>query len=423
MATGNGKNKWQSSISLQVLKGTSNFFSIQYEGKKSEREILDLAKETKPNFATYLFENHAQTQHFKKLFFGDNFLALSHLLNNENVKGKVKLIYIDPPYATNSVFMSKNQKDAYTDLLTGADYVEFMRERLILLKELLAEDGSIYVHLDGNAVFEIKLILDEIFGAKNFRNFITRKKCNSKNYTRKTYGNISDYVLFYTKSDNYIWNRPFEEWDEDKILKEYPCIEKETGRRFKKVPIHAPGVRNGETGKMWRGMMPPKGKHWQYTPEKLDELDAKGEIYWSPTGNPRRKVYFDLSEGVPVQDIWLDYLDAYNQNIKVTGYPTEKNLSLLHRIIETSSNKGDLVLDCFCGSGTTLLAADMLSREWIGIDNSPLAIDTVIQRLREEWIFDFEIEIHEQNEEKTTPNIAFSSADFTIVARRADVLN
>lgn len=406
MATGNGKNKWQSSIPLQVLKGTSNSFSIQYEGKKSESEILDLANKAEPNFATYLFENHAQTQHFKKLFFGDNFLALSNLLNNESVKGKVKLIYIDPPYATNSVFMSKNQKDAYTDLLTGADYIEFMRERLVLLRELLAEDGSIYVHLDGNAVFEIKLILDEIFGAKNFRNFITRKKCNSKNYTRKTYGNISDYVLFYTKSDNYIWNRPFEEWDEDKILKEYPCVEKETGRRFKKVPIHAPGVRNGETGKIWRGMMPPKGKHWQYTPEKLDELDAKGEIYWSPTGNPRRKLYFDLSEGIPVQDIWLDYLDAYNQNIKVTGYPTEKNLSLLHRIIETSSNKGDLVLDCFCGSGTTLLASDMLSREWIGIDNSPLAIDTVIQRLREEWIFDFEIEIHEQNEEKTTPNIA-----------------
>jgi adenine-specific DNA-methyltransferase len=416
MATGNGKNKWQSSIPLQVLKGTSNSFSIQYEGKKSESEILDLANKAEPNFATYLFENHAQTKHFKKLFFGDNFLALSNLLNNENVKGKVKLIYIDPPYATNSVFRSKNQKDAYTDLLTGADYIEFMRERLILLRELLAEDGSIYVHLDGNAVFEIKLVLDEIFGAKNFRNFITRKKCNAKNYTRKTYGNISDYVLFYTKSDNYIWNRPFEEWDEDKILKEYPCVEKETGRRFKKVPIHAPGVRNGETGKIWRGMMPPKGKHWQYTPEKLDELDAKGEIYWSPTGNPRRKVYFDLSEGIPVQDIWLDYLDAYNQNIKVTGYPTEKNLSLLHRIIETSSNKGDLVLDCFCGSGTTLLASDMLSREWIGIDNSPLAVDTVIQRLREEWIFDFEIEIHEQNEEKTTPNIAF-------VARRADVVN
>ncbi|MCC7222319.1 MAG: site-specific DNA-methyltransferase [Chitinophagales bacterium] len=416
MATGNGKNKWQSSIPLQVLKGTGNSFSIQYEGKKSESEILDLANKSKPNFATYLFENHTQTQHFKKLFFGDNFLALSNLLNNENIKGKVRLIYIDPPYATNSVFMSKNQKDAYTDLLTGADYIEFMRERLVLLRELLAEDGSIYVHLDGNAIFEIKLILDEIFGAKNFRNFITRKKCNSKNYTRKTYGNISDYVLFYTKSDNYIWNRPFEEWDEDKILKEYPCVERETGRRFKKVPIHAPGVRNGETGKIWRGMMPPKGKHWQYTPEKLDELDAKGEIYWSPTGNPRRKVYFDLSEGIPVQDIWLDYLDAYNQNIKVTGYPTEKNLGLLHRIVETSSNKGDLVLDCFCGSGTTLLASDMLSREWIGIDNSPLAIDTVIQRLREEWIFDFEIEIHEQNEEKTTPNIAF-------VARRAEVIN
>ena len=233
--------------------------------------------------------------------------------------------------------------------------------------------------------------MDEVFGAKNFRNLITRKKCNSKNYTRKSYGNISDYILFYTKTDNYTWNRPFDSWEQEKIIKEFPCVEKETNRRYKKVPIHAPGIRNGETGGEWRGMLPPKGKHWQYTPEKLDELDKKGEIYWSPTGNPRRKVYFDNSNGIPVQDIWTAYLDAYNQNVKVTGYPTEKNLSLLQRIIETSTNKNDLVLDCFCGSGTTLVAADLLSRNWIGVDSSQNAIDTIIQRLKEELIYDFSL--------------------------------
>ena len=259
MATGDSKNKWQSSIlPLQVLNGASNFFSIQYEGKKTEQEILTSSKELKEHFITYLLENNKEKNSLKKLYFSDNIIALSHLLQDDKVKGKIRLIYTDPPYGTNSVFMTKDQKDAYTDLLTGAEYLEFMRERLILLRELLADDGSIYVHLDNNTIFEVKLILDEVFGAKNFRNFITRKKCNSKNYTRKTYGNISDYILFYTKSDNYVWNRPFEEWDEDKILKEYPCIEKETGRRFKKVPIHAPGTRNGETGKMWRNMMPPK---------------------------------------------------------------------------------------------------------------------------------------------------------------------
>ena len=418
MATGDSKTKWQSSIlPLQVLNGTSNFFSIGYEGKKTEKEILNSSKELKEQFITYLLENYKEKYSLKKLYFSDNLIVLSNLLQDDKVKGKVRLIYIDPPYGTNSVFMTKDQKGAYTDLLTGAAYLEFMRERLILLRELLADDGSIYVHLDNNTIFEVKLILDEVFGAKNFRNFITRKKCNSKNYTRKTYGNVSDYILFYTKSDNYVWNRPFEEWDEDKILKEYPCVEKETSRRFKKVPIHAPGTRNGETGKMWRNMMPPKGKHWQYTPEKLDELDRKNEIYWSPTGNPRRKVYLDLSEGIPIQDIWLDYLDAYNQNIRVTGYPTEKNLSLLQRIIETSSNKGDLVLDCFCGSGTTLVAADMLSREWIGIDSSSLAIDTIIQRLKEEWIFDFETLITEQD--KTNKKFAQHS----IYEKEVEALN
>lgn len=157
-------------------------------------------------------------------------------------------------------------------------------------------------------------------------------------------------------------------------------MEEETGRRYKKVPIHAPGTRNGATGQPWRDMMPPPGKHWQYTPDKLEQMDARGEIYWSPTGNPRRKIYFDQSPGKPAQDIWLDFKDAHNQNIKITGYPTEKNPDLLRRIIQASSNPGDIVLDCFAGSGTTLAVADELERRWLGIDNSLAAIETIIKR-------------------------------------------
>jgi adenine-specific DNA-methyltransferase len=133
---------------------------------------------------------------------------------------------------------------------------------------------------------------------------------------------------------------------------------------------------------MWRGMMPPEGKHWQFTPDKLDELDKNGEIYWSSTGNPRRKVYLDESNGIAVQDIWLDYLDINNQNTQTTGYPTEKNIDMLKRIILASSNEGDLVMDCFAGSGTTLVAADELKRNWIGIDIGNEAIKVMLNRFQ-----------------------------------------
>jgi adenine-specific DNA-methyltransferase len=228
--------------------------------------------------------------------------------------------------------------------------------------------------------FYIKVAMDEVFGVQNFRNWITRRKCSHKNYTKKSYGNIADYILFYTKSDQYVWNRPLEEWTTERASKEYTYTEEGTGRRYKKVPIHAPGTRNGETGQPWRGMSPPPGKHWQYTPKTLDEMDKRGEIYWSATGNPRRKIYLDNSDGVPVQDIWYDFRDTRNQNVHTTGYPTEKNPQLLERIIGASSNPGDLVLDCFSGSGTTLAVAEMFGRCWIGMDRSNEAITATLQR-------------------------------------------
>lgn len=318
----------------------------------------------------------------KRLYLADNINVLTSLLADKDVCGKVTLIYIDPPYNTGGVFETRDFKHAYDDRFTTINYLDFMRRRLELMRELLSDNGSIYMHLDSNMVFHVKVMMDEIFGGQNFKGMITRKKCKSKNFTSKTYGNISDYILFYSKTDNPVWNRPYEEWSDEKILKEYPYIEEGTGRRYKKVPIHAPGVRNGATGGMWRGMMPPEGKHWQFTPDKLDEMDSRGEIYWSSNGNPRRKVYLDQSNGVPVQDIWLDYLDVNNQNTLITGYPTEKNLDMLKRIVETSSQPGDLVLDCFAGSGTTLVAAEQLGRQWIGVDIGDQAIATIKERFK-----------------------------------------
>ncbi len=318
----------------------------------------------------------------KRLYHGDNIDVLTALLDDEKVCGKVTLIYIDPPYNTGGAFETRDFKHAYDDRFTLESYLSFIRKRLELMHRLLSREGSIYVHLDSNMVFHVKVMMDEIFGIQNFKGMITRKKCKSKNFTRKTYGNISDYILFYSKADETVWNRPYEEWSDEKMLKEYPFIEEGTGRRYKRVPIHAPGTRNGATGTTWRGMMPPKGKHWQFTPDKLDEMDARGEIYWSSNGNPRRKVYLDQSNGVPVQDIWLDYLDVNNQNTLITGYPTEKNIDMLKRIIETSSRPGDLVLDCFAGSGTTLVAAEQLGRQWIGVDIGDEAIATIIKRFK-----------------------------------------
>ncbi len=372
MATGISKNRWSREELRDPLEELP--VSLSYAGKSSEKAVLA----TQPADLRVLFEIGSGQN---RLIYGDNLPILSRLHCAPDIREKIQLVYIDPPFATGSIFKSRTQKDAYSDLMTGAKYVEFLRRRLIFLHELLATDGSIYVHLDSKMAFQIKVVMDEIFGADNFRGSITRKKCNPKNFTRRTYGNISDYILFYTKTNNYFWERPYDAWTEEQALREYPYPEEKTGRRFKKVPIHAPGIRNGATGGYWRNMLPPEGKHWQYTPDRLDEMDANGEIYWSPNGNPRRKVYLEDSSGKPVQDIWLDFKDAHNQNIRITGYPTEKNPELLARIIRASSAPGGMILDCFAGSGTTLDVAHELGRNWIGIDNSLHAIDTILQRL------------------------------------------
>ena len=315
---------------------------------------------------------------------GENLAAMQALL--DDYRGAVDLIYIDPPFATNGRFrigddranaVSSSAADAvaYADTLVGAEYLEFLRARLIFLRELLAEHGSIYLHIDYKIGHYVKILMDEIFGASNFRSDIARIKCNPKNFRRKAYGNIKDLILFYSKSDKPVWNdpkQPFSDADKRRLFAKTDA----DGRQYATIPLHAPGeTANGVTGGAWRGIAPPKGRHWRTDPKTLDAWDAQGLIEWSANGVPRKKIFADERRGKRMQDIW-EFKDPQHP-----AYPTQKSLELLKHIIGASSNEGGLVLDCFCGSGTTLLAAQALNRRWIGIDNSPAAIKSTQKRL------------------------------------------
>lgn len=308
----------------------------------------------------------------------DNFFVLNELIRKDV---KVNLYYLDPPYATGFDFHSRRLEHAYKDNMGSATYIEFMRRRLILMRETMADDGSIYVHIGHQMLAHLKVIMDEIFGFNCFRNLITRRKCSSKNFTRKQYANINDYILFYSKGKSYKWNQPGIEPEQVWIEKEYPKIDS-LGRRYKLVPVHAPGTRRGETGMPWRGMLPPPGKHWQYAPSKLEALNRQGDIHWSRNGNPRRKVYWSSDKKTALTDYWDQYRDAHHQSIRITGYPTEKNLAMVKMIVGASSDKDDLVIDPFCGSGTTLHAARDLGRRYMGIDTSFSAGKATLCRMR-----------------------------------------
>lgn len=353
---------------------------LTYENKKTEQEILE-------NTPKGILKSISGVPSFRnKLIQGNNLQILKTLLDEYKLKGKVDLIYIDPPFATNGHFkiskdrantVSKSNGDAiaYSDTLIGADFLEFLRQRFIFLRELMSNKASIYLHIDYKIGHYVKIIMDEIFGKKNFRNDITRIKCNPKNFSRKAYGNIKDLILFYSKSENPTWNDPKIPFTEEDIERLFRKIDK-NGRKYTTIPLHAPGeTENGKTGQAWRDVKPPKGRHWRSKPEVLEELDKQGLIEWSASGVPRKRIYADERNGKKMQDIWKFKDPQY------PSYPTEKNLDLLKFIIENSSNEDDLVLDCFCGSGTTLVAAQELGRNWIGIDNSEHAIKVAKKRL------------------------------------------
>lgn len=321
------------------------------------------------------------------LIHGDNIAGLNYLLSDANLKGKVDLVYIDPPFATGTAFVvsdgrastissTRNGDLAYSDKVKGKEFVEEIRKRCVLLRDLLSEKGSLYLHTDYKIGHYLKVMLDEVFGIENFRNDITRIKCNPKNFDRVAYGNIKDMILFYSKSSSPIWNEPRWEYSEKDIEKLFPKVDK-NGRRYTTVPIHAPG--ESANPQPFKGVMPPKGRHWRTDIQALEELDKNGLIEWSSNGNPRKIIYSDEKLGKRVQDVWLDYKDP-----QYPKYPTEKNQDFIDLIIQTSSNEGSIVLDCYCGSGTTLKSAEDNGRCWIGIDSSDVAIKATKEKLEKQ---------------------------------------
>jgi DNA modification methylase len=308
------------------------------------------------------------------LISGDNLGVLKTLLNmKENGAfedpsntargaGGVRLVYIDPPFSTRLTFKTKTKKTAYTDTLVGAEFLEFLRKRLIFLRELLAHDGSIYVHLDWKKAHYVKAVMDEVFGEENFLNDIIwhyggrGAKAVSRQFSRN-----HDIILLYRKKDH-LFNRTFVD---------------------KRVQKKGHGFRQDELGRWFKTA--PRG---DYTDRSIRELEEAGRIYRTRNGNVRikyfvREVRGELIEQKLVGDVWNDIPDAMHlPESERTGYPTQKPEKLLSRIISASTMKGDIVLDAFSGAGTTLVAAEKLGRRWIGIDSGKLAIETSIERIR-----------------------------------------
>jgi len=346
-----------------------------------------------------LFAAGRQTEWRNRLIWGDKKYVLPSLL--PEFAGKVNLIYIDPPFDTGADFSytatipeyddgddaeaatftkeaSILEQKAYRDTWgCGLDsYLNWFHDALIFLRELLSESGVIYVHLDWHVGHYAKVVLDEVLGQENFLNEIIRVKCNPKNYTSNSFGNIHDVIYSYSKTEQYVWNKILAPVTPKDLEGSFPLIESGTSRRYTTAPLHAPGIRNGETGKHWKGLPPPKGRHWAFLQKQLDKFEGEKRIEWSDTGNPRLKMYADENRGFPVQDIWTDFKDT-RQDV----YATQKPEALLERIIKASSNEGDLVLDCFVGSGTTAAVAEKLGRRWIACDLGRFAIHTTRKRL------------------------------------------
>ncbi|EAK9994728.1 site-specific DNA-methyltransferase [Campylobacter lari] len=322
-----------------------------------------------------------------KIFHQDNFSAMSSLL--KTYIGMIDLIYIDPPFNTGNNFLfsdertssisnSKTDELAYKDNFKSDEhYLEFMRERLYLIHKLLSDRGTLYLHIDIKMGHYLKLILDEIFGRKNFINEITRVKSNPKNFKRKAYGNIKDVIYVYAKNNGkHIFNDVSIKLVSDEVKKLFPKIDK-NGERYTTVPCHAAGETiNGDTGREWRGILPPKGRHWRSSPDELESLDKQGLIEWSKTGNPRIKKYAKNHKGKKIQDIWSIFKDP-----QYPQYPTEKNLDMLDLIVKQSSSEDSVIMDCFCGSGSFLLAGLNNGRNVIGIDSGKQSIKIIKENI------------------------------------------
>lgn len=307
----------------------------------------------------------------------------------------VDLIYIDPPFNSNQnyeVFWGdKRERRHFEDRHASTQaYIEFMRPRCVELARVLKPTGSLYYHCDWHASHYIKVTLDQILGENNFKNEVIWKRATAKTQSHNCFPNNHDSLLFYGGGGRTTFNRQFYPHSDERIQKHFSSSE--SGRKFSLSDLTGDGTRNGETGKPWRGFDPNSiQRHWGRPPSELDKLDEQGLIYWpkKPGGWPRMKRFLDELKGVQIDTVWTDIPPLNATAAERVGYPTQKPLPLLERIIRTSSNEGDVVLDAFCGCGTAITAAERLGRNWIGIDISPKACHVMAKRIRDvchiEW--------------------------------------
>ena len=332
------------------------------------------------------------------IYCGDNLDQLKKLPD-----ACIDLIYIDPPFNSNrnyEVFWGETkEKRAFEDRHESTQaYIEFMRPRCVEMARVLRKTGSFYYHCDWHASHYVKVMLDQIFGENCFQNEIVWKRTSAHSSARR-YGPVHDILFFYTGSDDYVWNDQFQPFS-DTYLSEFYTHTDPDGRRWRRSDLTGDGIRHGDSGKPWRGIdVTSKGRHWAVPgdacdrlgiPEgavqaRLDALDKAKRIHWpkKKDGIPQFKRYADEMPGVPLQTVWDDIPPLHNLAAERLGYPTQKPLALLDRIIKSSSNENDVVLDAFCGCGTALVAAQNLKRQWIGIDVSPTACRVMAKRLRD----------------------------------------
>ncbi|MEW5805171.1 MAG: site-specific DNA-methyltransferase [Patescibacteria group bacterium] len=322
-----------------------------------------------------------------RLIWGDNLLVMGSLLND--FAGKINLIYIDPPFATGDDFSftvnigdqaevtkepSALEVKAYRDTWGKGmqSYLQMMYDRLVLMKELLADDGSIYVHLDWHVGHYVKAIMDEIFGRENFRNEIIWKRTSAHSHG-KTMGNIHDTILFYTKGTDYVYNQVYLSYSKGYTESHYRRVDG-GARQYRTDNLIAPG---GGYRYEWKGVT----KNWRAPRKTMEKWENEGRLVYTREGTAEYKRYLDEMPGVPMQDVWADISPINSQAKERLGYDTQKPEALLERVINLSSKEGDIVADFFCGSGTTGAVAEKLGRHWIMSDLGRFAIHTARKRL------------------------------------------
>lgn len=295
----------------------------------------------------------------------------------------VDLVYIDPPFNSNrnyEVFWGeRKEKRAFEDRHASTQaYIDYMRPRCVQLKRVLKDTGSYYYHCDWHASHYVKVMLDQIFGQSNFRSEIIWRRTNAKGLAFRGFPNNHDTIFYYAGPDGFTWNRQFREHDPDYIKQFYRHTDSD-GRKYRLSDLTNPNPDRPNLTYEWNGHT----RVWRWTKERMQKAHDEGIIHYSSTGLASSKRYLDEMEGQPIDTVWEDILPVQAQSNERLGYPTQKPLALLERIINASSNPNDIILDAFCGCGTALVAAQNLGRQWIGIDVSPTACRVMAKRLRD----------------------------------------